>query len=199
MRRSWLRGALVLAALSAGLLVFASREHEAPAQPVVDPTPVPLAVQELNKGQAKRVFDDLFTKGRYDQIEQIYDKGCKIHFGGGRHQSLEQTVAEGKNWRNAAPDLVMTADTVNADNDLVAVTWTAKGTHSGDIPAMKATGKPVALHGTSTFKFANGKIVEAWNSEYRDDLFRQVGVPKTMALLYETVDDLRWRVNEVLR
>jgi predicted ester cyclase len=179
--------------LLTGGLVFVAREHRAPAQP--QPAGQPSS-PEQNKAVARRVFDDLFTAGHYEAIDQIYDKSCTVHFGS-RTQPLEQSVSEGKGWRSAAPDLVMTGDTVTADGDTVTVNWTAKATHTGQSFGMKPTGKRVVIHGTSKFKFVNGKIVEVWNNEYRDDLFKQLGVPKPAALLYEEVEDLRWGLYQI--
>jgi predicted ester cyclase len=177
----------------AGGLVFTSAEQDAPAQP----KPVgERASPEQNKAVARRVFEDLFTQGRYEQIDQIYDKNCAVHFGN-RTASLDQVVSEGKGWRTAAPDLVMTAEEVTASDDTVTVKWTAKATHTGNAHGLKPTGKRVTVHGTSKFRLANGKIVEAWNSEYRDELFKQVGVPKTTAFLIEQGDDLRWGLHQM--
>ena len=169
----------------AGLVIASAqkkpREREAAREQAASP--------EKNKETARRVFDDLFTQGRYGQINQIYDGRCVVHFGG-RTEDLSQAVEEGKGWRNAAPDLVMTADEVSANGDMVTVNWTARGTHTGAGHGIKPTGRRVLVHGTSRFKLENGKIVEAWNSEYRDELFRQIGVSKTRAFIYERAMDL---------
>ena len=140
---------------------------------------------EQNKEVARRVFDDLFTQGRYGEIDQIYDRNCKVHFGN-RTEGLSQAVAEGKGWRSAAPDLVMTANQISESGDKVTVHWTARGTHTGQGHGLKPTGKHILIHGASTFQIANGKIVEAWNDEYRDELFRQLGLPKTAASMVDT-------------
>jgi predicted ester cyclase len=143
------------------------------------------ASAEQNKQVARRVFDDLFTGGRYNEINQIYDSNCVVHFGN-RTERLSQAVDEGKGWRSAAPDLVMTANQITADGDMVNVNWTARGTHTGQGHGLKPTGKHILIHGTSRFRIVNGKIVEAWNSEYRDELFRQLGVPRTTASMLST-------------
>ncbi len=46
------------------------------------------------------------------------------------------------------------------------------------------------MRGRSEFRVANGKIVEAWNEDYRPELFRQLGVPKTQAWLFERGEDI---------
>ncbi len=140
------------------------------------------------------MFDDLFTAGRYGEIDQIYDRNCTVHFGN-RNLSLSEAVAEGKGWRSAAPDLVMTADQITVNGDMVTVVWSARGTHTGQGHGLKPTGKHINVRGRSEFRFANGKIVEARNDEYRDELFRQLGVSKTAAWLYEKGEDIWWAVH----
>jgi hypothetical protein len=44
----------------------------------------------------------------------------------------------------------------------------------------------------------NGKIVEAWNEEYRPELFRQLGVSKAAAFMFETADVLWSAVSQIL-
>jgi hypothetical protein len=51
------------------------------------------------------------------------------------------------------------------------------------------------MRGRSVFSFANGKIVEARNDDYRPELFRQLGVPSTQAWLYEKGEDIWWAVH----
>lgn len=177
---------LIVAIVAAGLaLAWAQKKPSPrPRQPNVAASP------EQNKVVARRVFDDLFTQGRYGEINQIYEGNCTVHFGN-RTEGLGQAVAEGKGWRSAAPDLVMTADQVTAQGDMVTVNWTARGTHTGQGHGIKPTGKHFLIRGTSRFRLENGKIVEAWNSEYRDELFRQLGVPRSTALMYEEAQDLQ--------
>ena len=143
------------------------------------------ASAEQNKQLARRVFDDLLSRGNYGEVNEIYASNCTVHFGG-RSEGLGQAVSEGKGWRSAAPDLVMTANQITADGDMVNVNWTARGTHTGQGHGLKPTGKHFLVHGTSRFRIVNGKIVEAWNSEYRDELFQQLGVPKTAASMLST-------------
>ena len=152
---------------------------------------------EHNKEVARRVFDDLFTRGRYEVVDQIYDRDCQVHFGN-RSEALSQAVEEGKGWRSAAPDLVMKADHITVDGDMVNVSWSARGTHTGAGHGLKPTGKHILVRGSSRFRMVNGKIVEAWNSEYRDELFRQLGVSKNAAFLYEKAQDLEAALHRLL-
>jgi predicted ester cyclase len=182
------------AALVVGLVLASAQKKPANREP--QPNPGVAASPEQNKIVARRVFDDLFTQGRYGEINQIYASNCTVHFGN-RTEGLAQAVEEGKGWRSAAPDLVMTADQITVNGDIVSVSWTARGTHTGAGHGLKPTGRKVFIRGTSRFRLENGKIVEAWNSEYRDELFRQIGVSKPRAFVYETALELRASLSEL--
>jgi len=183
---------LVFALIICGGLTLTLAEQRSPQRPAPGPQARPGQTQanpEQNKLVARRAFDDLFTAGRYGEIDQIYDRNCTVHFGN-RSESLDQAVAEGKGWRSAAPDLVMTADQITVNGDMVTVVWSARGTHTGQGHGLKPTGKHINVRGRSEFRFANGKIVEARNDDYRPELFRQLGVPPTQAWLYEKGEDI---------
>jgi predicted ester cyclase len=182
------------AAVVVGLVVASAQKK--PANRELQPNSGAAASPEQNKIVARRVFDDLFTQGRYGEINQIYASNCTVHFGN-RTEGLAQSVEEGKGWRSAAPDLVMTADQITANGDMVTVNWTARGTHTGSGHGLKPTGRHLLIHGTSRFRLENGKIVEAWNSEYSDELFRQLGVSKPRAFFYKTALELRASLSEL--
>jgi predicted ester cyclase len=148
------------------------------------------ASPEQHKVVVRRVFEELFSQGRYESIDQIYLPNCQVHTRG-RNQRLQEAVAEGKGWRNAAPDLVMTANQMSVQGDIVTVSWTARGTHTGRGNGLaKPTGKPIFIRGTSRFRMANGKIAEVWNDYDRNEIYRQVGVPPKIGQLYEAGQDL---------
>jgi len=148
------------------------------------------ASAEQNKVVVRRVFDELFTQGRYEGISQIYAPTCQVHTGN-RNQGLQEAVSEGKGWRSAAPDLVMTAHQITVQGDMVMVSWTARGTHTGrGNDLVKPTGKPFFMRGTSRFRMANGKIAEVWNDWDRNELYRQIGVSPKVGQLYEASQDL---------
>lgn len=164
------------------------------AEPKVRPN---LQVDEQNKAVVRQVFDDLFSRGRYDLIGKIYAPDCVVHHNN-RLYKLEETVAEGKGWRSAAPDLQMTADKITIKGDIVTVAWTGRGTHTGrGNGLMKPTGKHILVHGNSRFRVVNGKIAEVWNNYNRNDVFRQLGVSPTMAYFYEETEDLRLAVSRL--
>jgi steroid delta-isomerase-like uncharacterized protein len=155
------------------------------------------AVQEQHKVVVRRVFDELFSQGRYESINEIYSPNCIVHNNNQTHR-LEEAVAEGKGWRVAAPDLLMTANNMIVNGDFVTVDWTAQGTNSGRGNGMPASGKHIMVRGKSRFHLVNGKIAEVWNQYDRDELFRQAGVPKKVGHLLNMTQDYLWALNSML-
>jgi predicted ester cyclase len=155
---------------------------------------LPPATDERNKATVHRVFEDLFSHGRYEAISQIYMPDCIVHYGG-KNSRLEESVAEGKGWRMAAPDMHMTAESLTINGDFVTVNWTAQGTHTGHGNGLQPSGKRFLVHGNSRFRMVNGKIAEVWNNYSRDDLFRQLGVSPKVGNLYIMTQEFVLAVN----
>jgi predicted ester cyclase len=189
-------------------LLTASAEQRKPAPPQVQPnlppagqarpgapTVNPQAQAEQDKAVVRRVFDDLFSRGRYEAIDQIYTRDCTVHHRG-QFFSLDQAVTEGKGWRSAAPDLRMTADQMSVQGNIVTVQWTAQGTNTGrGNGLMKPTGKRILIRGSSRFRVVNGKIAEVWNEYDRDEIFRQLGVNPNVGRLFDASQAVWLSVN----
>jgi steroid delta-isomerase-like uncharacterized protein len=64
----------------------------------------------------------------------------------------------------AIPDFTLEVDSMVAEGDEVAVRWSASGTHRGEQMGPRASHKEIAFRGISWIRFANGRIVEGWDS-----------------------------------
>jgi steroid delta-isomerase-like uncharacterized protein len=76
----------------------------------------------------------------------------------------------------AFPDIRFRADVIVAADDRVAVRWTGRGTHGGDLQGIAPTGKAVEFTGINTYRIACGMIVEGWSEPDALGLLRQLGV-----------------------
>jgi steroid delta-isomerase-like uncharacterized protein len=83
--------------------------------------------------------------------------------------------------RGAFPDLhVVVEDAFGADQRVV-LRWKVTATHTGDHLGIPATGKSVSFAGITLVRFADGKIVEGWDSWDQLKLMKEIGaveVPK---------------------
>jgi steroid delta-isomerase-like uncharacterized protein len=127
-----------------------------------------------NKALVRRVFDDILNQGRYEVFEQFYDPAFVKHVG--QHvENLAEEVRDAKAMRAGASDLVMTVDFMVAQEDLVAVLYTGRGTNDGPFRGMPPTGRKLVLSGMSLYRVSKGRIAEEWTFYDELDLLRQLG------------------------
>jgi steroid delta-isomerase-like uncharacterized protein len=79
----------------------------------------------------------------------------------------------------AFPDGRHTLEVELAEADKVAVYWTFRGTHRGELMGIPATGKRITITGIAIDRFAQGKIAEHWVSFDQMGLMQQLGVIPT--------------------
>ena len=66
-----------------------------------------------------------------------------------------------------------------ADGDRVVLRWTARGTNTGEMMGMPATGKPATVTGIIVNRLAAGKIAEGWGNFDALGMLQQLGVIPT--------------------
>jgi steroid delta-isomerase-like uncharacterized protein len=81
-------------------------------------------------------------------------------------------------FRQSFPDLIFTIELIVAENDLVAVHLTARGTHLGELRGLPPTGKRVSIGGAAIHRIEQGKIVETYQVVDRLSLREQLGAPE---------------------
>lgn len=127
---------------------------------------------ELNKSITRRVYEEGLNQGKF---EVPYTSDFVGH-GGANTFTHAQGMAEARGWRDAFPDLTITVDRQVAENDMVAVRWTARGTNTGAGNGIPATGRSVQINGTTLFRLDDGKIAEEWTCANSFGLMRQLGL-----------------------
>jgi len=131
--------------------------------------------QEQNKALAKRAFEELLSKGRFELAEQLYAKDFVNH-GIHRDISLEEDQTALKGWHQAFPDLSIVPEKLIADGDQVAVYWIARGTNTGTGNGLPATGKKAEQSGITIWRIVDGKIKEEWSAFDQLSLMQQLGL-----------------------
>jgi steroid delta-isomerase-like uncharacterized protein len=132
-------------------------------------------LQEQNKATAKRAFEEVLSHGRFDLAEQLYAKDFVNH---GLHSnaSLEEDQTALKGWHAAFPDVVVVPEKLIAEDDLVTVYWTARGTNTGTGNGLPATGKKAELAGITIWRIVDGKIKEEWSAFDQLSMMQQLGL-----------------------
>lgn len=125
-----------------------------------------------NKAAARRVYTEGLNQGIF---EVAYTPDFVGH-GGATTFTHAQGMAEARGWRTAFPDLKVDVDLIVAENDLVSVRWTARGTNTGSGNGIAATGRAVQVTGTTIFRFEDGAIAEEWTSGDSLGMLKQLGL-----------------------
>jgi steroid delta-isomerase-like uncharacterized protein len=133
------------------------------------------SLQEQNKAIAKRAFDEILCHRHYELAEQLYAKDFVNH-GLHRNISLEEDQAALKGWHQAFPDGITVPEKLIAEDDLVAIYWTAHGTNTGTGNGLPATGKKAELTGITIWRIVDGKIKEEWSAFDQLKLMQQLGL-----------------------
>jgi steroid delta-isomerase-like uncharacterized protein len=73
------------------------------------------------------------------------------------------------------PDCQIEFHETIGDSNTVIIRWTARGTHSGDLAGIPASGKQMILPGLTLWRFQDGKFIECWNVFNQLILLQQIG------------------------
>lgn len=135
---------------------------------------------ERNKAIVRREVEEVWNGKRLDLLDEIFAANFV------NHDPNNPQVTDRESFRvwasavlNGFPDLYLTIDDVVAEGDKVACRWTHHGTHLGELPGLPATGKKTTITGIIIYRFAKGKVVEAWWSRDLLGLMQQLGVIPT--------------------
>ncbi len=112
---------------------------------------------------------DAYNQRDWAAMQEIYTDNSLIH---GKEKELRggaAIVELAKKWLKAIPDIQLTPlNTSKEGHDVVVVHWRAEGTFTNSIRDIEATGKKIAFHGLTCFRFLNEKVVEHWATvDYR--------------------------------
>lgn len=130
---------------------------------------------EKQEGIVRRLFDEVWSKGRLDTIDEFVTKDIVGHDpmnpvkGSG---SLRDVV---KKYRTAFPDLHLDIQDLLSAGDKVVVRWRATGTHRGPLESLPATGRQATITGTSIYRFSRERICESFDQWDALGLMQQLG------------------------
>jgi steroid delta-isomerase-like uncharacterized protein len=131
---------------------------------------------EENKRIVHRFLDEVISRGNLAALDEMCAPDFVWHGGSvGDFHNLEAFRQGIAPFFTAFPDLRVTPEETLADADKVVLRYSWHGTHRGDFFGIPASGKRVAVAGTSIYRVANGRIAEEWWLEDLLGLMQQLG------------------------
>ncbi len=129
-----------------------------------------------NKTLVRRWFEEVWNKGRVAAIDEMLASHTVMHGLGDDLHGATDFKRFHSGYRNAYPDVTIQIDDLVAEGDMVAVRWTAKGTHRGEGLGFAPTGRQVEFGGMGFARVTDGKLIEAWNNFDQLGMLQQLGV-----------------------
>lgn len=114
------------------------------------------------------IWDEIANKGRLDLIDTHFSPDYVFQ---SPTVSL-RGIAEAKEYYGALlgafSDIEFVVEDAFGQGDKLAKRWVFRGTHTGELNGIPATGKRIVLVGTTLARMTDGKIAE--ERDYADDL-----------------------------
>jgi len=137
---------------------------------------------ESNKQVLMGFFEDIVNKQDLEPVPEYFTEDWVFHNRTDPHE-ITYTGHKGVNqWANSfysmIPDFTLVLDDLLfvAEGDLVAVRWTATGTHTLDVPGILASGNEIFISGAALHRIRDGKISETWFVIDTLSVFAQMGL-----------------------
>jgi steroid delta-isomerase-like uncharacterized protein len=136
-------------------------------------------MSEENKAATRRFFEEAFSQGNFDVIDEFVADDAIDHDTQNPHADTrgpEGAKAAITMYREAFPDLRMEVEDIFGDGDHVIARWRGTGTNEGELMGMPPTGKRSEVTGITIDRYENGKLVESWTSWDTLGMLQNLGV-----------------------
>jgi predicted ester cyclase len=122
----------------------------------------------------RRLYDEVINAGHLDVADELLDPDYVEHpegvHGPGAFKARMQA------FRQAFPDLQVTIDEVLVDGERASTRTTIRGTQTGDLMGIPATGRRVQILAVDLAHFRGGRAIERWGGLDMFSLMQQLGV-----------------------
>ncbi len=139
----------------------------------------PASVAEANLHMVSRIWDEIWNLGNYDACDEVFSPDYFGHLPMMDVHGPAQFKQLVSAYRIAYPDVHLTVEDIFGSGDKLAVRWTSRGTHLGEMMGMPPSGNKIEIMGISLFRIADGKVAEEWEGFDTLKMMQQIGaIPK---------------------
>lgn len=131
-----------------------------------------------NSALIRRWFEEVWNQGREETIDELCSKEAVGH--GQTHDGTDIVGPDTfkrfwHSFRSAFSAIHVEIHQTIEQGDTVLARWSISMAHTGPFLGMPATGKTIGATGMSVQRFADGRIVEAWDNWDQLSLMVQLG------------------------
>ncbi|ARS90336.1 ester cyclase [Natrarchaeobaculum aegyptiacum] len=126
----------------------------------------------------RRDPEEIWTDGSLEVIDDIFADSFVLHDPAAPDDPRDRDAYRSyvESYREAFPDVEYEVEDVIADDDRVALRYTARGTHEGSFMGLEPTGDHVEVSGVEIYRVEDEEIVEMWTNYDALGLFQELGV-----------------------
>jgi steroid delta-isomerase-like uncharacterized protein len=128
-----------------------------------------------NIARTRKLFDEAFNKKNSAVIDEVIAADYVDHSAIPANAPGREGFRLRVQMLNSALNPSISFGEFLAEGDLVAFSWTMKGSHQGPFAGVPATGKGVTVEGINIERFEDGMIVEHWSQFDLAGALRQIG------------------------
>jgi steroid delta-isomerase-like uncharacterized protein len=127
---------------------------------------------------ARRFMDGILNSDDWSSADEVLTDDVVIHHPTAPEPIQGRDAVQGffSQFHAGMSDLHLSVEDVAEGDDAVAVRWTARGTHDGELFGIPPTGTVLNIRGISFFRFEGDRIAEDWVEENTFDVLQQLGV-----------------------
>jgi hypothetical protein len=136
--------------------------HAQDATPAASPTSgCPTTTEEQNAAIARRWHEDVMNNHDLSVLDEILAPTTDFDPAGFAEDSGPKQVLGAL--LTGFPDVHQTVETIITQDDLVAIRYSATGTHEGEFQGYAPTGKTITWTGINFYEIECGRIADVWS------------------------------------
>jgi hypothetical protein len=135
--------------------------HAQDATPAASPTACPTTTEAQNAALARRWHEDVMNHHDLSVLDDILTPATDFDPAAFADDASPRKVLGAL--LTGFPDVHQTVDLIVAQDDLVAIRYTATGTHTGEFQGYAPTGKTITWTGMNFYEIACGRIADVWS------------------------------------
>ena len=156
------RSLVVLICLTGLCCMAGAQSHQVPIQTAI----------AQNKSVVQRWIEEGFNRRNLKVVDEVFAESFAINGRVMRRDDLKQIM---RRRFTAFPDLHVTIDEIVGDGSLVAIWYTAHGTHKAEFEGIAPTGRQVTWNGCDLLGIKEGRITQGRFVDDSLGLMRQLG------------------------